>query len=164
MREIKMGKSHSFDLIFVLGLFGIFAVSAVVVMLIGISVYRDTVSNLNNHFSNRTASAYVTQKIRQNNSDGRVAAGEIEGLPAVVIAGEGTAANTTTYIYCYDGQLMELYIRNGTDANPQSGQEITEIKSLNVEDAGNNILRLTIVDSSGNTEVSCIRLCPAAGR
>lgn len=153
---------HTVDVVFVVALFCAFAASALAVIIIGIDVYKGTVINLNDHFTSRTATTYVTQKIRQNNSNGRVTVGQVGTQPAVVIAGDGEGAGTTTYLYSSQGELMELFVKDGTAVSPGQGQKITEITKFEPKQVSASLLCLKMTDTTGQTRETYVHVCPAS--
>ena len=68
----KQEERHIIDILFVIGLFCIFALSTIFLISIGADIYGKTVSNTEINFNDRTSFAYVTEKIRQaDRSKGR---------------------------------------------------------------------------------------------
>ena len=63
MKKIR-NEGHIVDFLFVLGLFFVFAFSALMLILIGSGVYKKTVDRMNENFNLRTTTAYITEKIR----------------------------------------------------------------------------------------------------
>ena len=61
---------HMFDFVFILALFCVFSASAFLAVVIGASVYQTTTENMDANYRNRTASAYITEKIRHNDTAG----------------------------------------------------------------------------------------------
>ena len=49
---------HMIDILFVLSLFCVFAVSSVVIILFGAHIYRSTVSQMDDNYTARTSIAY----------------------------------------------------------------------------------------------------------
>ena len=63
MRQ-RQENNHIVDLLFVLGLFFVFTISALFLILIGSGVYKNTVDKMDRNFATRAAIAYVTEKSR----------------------------------------------------------------------------------------------------
>ena len=57
---------HIIDILFVLALFGIFALSAIFLITIGANIYGKTMNNMERNFDTRTALAYITEKVRRS--------------------------------------------------------------------------------------------------
>ena len=122
---------HIIDVIFVLALFGAFAFSAVMLIIAGSTIYRNTINNMQSNFETRTSSSYISEKLRQGgevdilHSD---ASGDIIAVKRLVDKRE-----YATFLYCRDGYLCELYSAADTDLSEgmlAAGQKITELSSL----------------------------------
>ena len=66
---------HIVDVLFVIGLFCIFALSSFFLISIGANIYRKTVAHMDENFNTRTSLSYVVEKIRQADSEGAVSIG-----------------------------------------------------------------------------------------
>ena len=60
-----------------------------------------------------------------------------------------------TYIYTYDGELKELFVKNNAPAKLSSGKTILEVKTFSMEEAGEDLLRFRCVDKN-NQESSIL--------
>lgn len=147
----KQQEHHIIDILFVIALFCIFALSAVFLITIGASVYGKTVSHMEENFNRRTSFAYVTEKIRQADQDGAVCVGEFDGLPAILIT--ETTANTRyiTYLYAYHGFLKELMVREDTPLSPAAGQDILSVTEFSFEKVDDKLFAFTIATDEENS-------------
>ena len=133
-----MQRKHSIiDLFFTLTLFCVFAVSALIVVVIGANVYRSTV-------------AYVTEKVRENDRAGSVQLGILpcdSSVPALSLIRYGEPQSIRTYIYFYDGALRELATTDAYAVNldPSTGQVVAELE--------NELFRFTAVGANGPEEL-----------
>lgn len=163
---MKQERHFVVDILFVLALFGVFAVSALVLVTIGANVYQHTVSAMNTNYDSRTAIAYITEKIRQSDcvlSDGTpaVSIGTLEQTPALILTDELDGEYYCTYLYLHDGWLRELYMRQGAylgDNMEDAGKNILELESLSYEQAAPNLLRVTMCMPDGNTKALALSL------
>lgn len=121
---------HIIDIIFVLALFCLFALSAIFLITIGADIYGKTVDNMESNFHTRTALAYVTEKVRQSDVEGRVSIGEFNGHQALVITSRISDIDYNTYIYEYNGCLKELMCRQDVILGPEAGQDILEVSEF----------------------------------
>lgn len=64
----KQEKHYIVDILFVLALFGVFAVSALALVTIGADVYQHTVEDMGVNYESRTAVSYIMEKVRQNDT------------------------------------------------------------------------------------------------
>lgn len=105
----KEENRHIVDVLFVLALFCVFAISALMLVTIGANVYQKTVNNMDTNYSSRTAFSYVTEKIRQNDASQTISIGSLEGRPAIILSQEIEGQLYNTYLYEYEGYLTELF-------------------------------------------------------
>ena len=144
---------HIVDVLFVLALFGVFAACALMLVTIGAGVYKKTVANMNDNFSERTAYSYVTEKIRQNDSAGVISIDEISGVPALTFTRQSGEEEFCTYLYLYDGYLKELFVRkdsfSGTDIL-SAGQNIMPLTSFTIEETADGLIKLILDTGSGS--------------
>ncbi|MBO4899687.1 MAG: DUF4860 domain-containing protein [Lachnospiraceae bacterium] len=131
--EFNGERKHMVDILFVLTLFFVFALSALTLVVLGANVYRSTVNHMDESFTDRTSYAYVTQKLRQNDESGALSVGEFGGCNACIITQEINNTIYNTYIYAYDGYLCELLTRADMDMGPEDGTRILELNDFEIE-------------------------------
>ena len=68
MNNRNQEKHFIVDILFVLALFGVFAVSALALVTIGADVYQHTVEDMSVNYESRTAVSYILEKVRQNDT------------------------------------------------------------------------------------------------
>ena len=143
---------HIVDVLFVLALFGVFAACALMLVTIGANVYKKTVANMNDNFTERTAYSYVMEKIRQNDSSDVISIGEIAGVPALTFTRSAGEEEFCTYLYLHEGYLKELFIRkdsfSGTDIL-SAGQDIMPLASFTMEETEDGLIKLILDTGSG---------------
>ena len=149
----KQERNHIVDVLFVLALFVVFTLSALVLVILGANVYRQTVNYMDENYNARTAYSYLTEKVRQNDLYDSIFIGELEGTTALVLTQEINDTTYATYLYLHEGNLRELFMRQGSDigADPLSaGQKILPLMDWIPEMAGDHLLHisLTLEDST----------------
>ena len=156
---MKQERHFVVDILFVLALFAVFTVSALVLVTIGADVYQHTVQDMSQNYDSRTAMAYITEKVRQADSvleDGRPAVelGHLEHQPALILTDEIDGEYFTTYLYLYDGWLKELYLRKnsypGQDIS-EAGQNILQLDALEYKQLTDNLLSVSMTTTDGET-------------
>lgn len=141
------------DGFFVISLMLVFVLSALSVIAIGASIYKRNVSDMASNYSHRIGSAYITEKIRQNDVYGAVQVKHVFEENVLVMTQDINGTLYDTYIYEYDGYLMELMARNDiSDFYPQSGQKILKISNLEIEDASTSLIKVIISLENGVDE------------
>jgi hypothetical protein len=150
-------KKFIVDVLFVLALFGVFTISALILVTIGASVYKSTVNAIHSNYEVRTSTSYITEKIRQNNlsaTDGsRICVVELAGEEALCLPKQINGTTYYTYLYCHDGYLKELFTSDSSTLGNNvlsAGQNIMEASSLSIEEPEPGLLsvELTFEDTT----------------
>lgn len=136
---------HMVDVLFILTLFLVFALSSISVVGIGIQVYRSIISDMNSNYDSRTAIAYVTEKLREADASDAVAIGELDEQPALVLSQFVGETKYCTYLYAYDGNLCELFTSADSDLPASAGQSILSIRSFTISQPQSNLYCIQMV-------------------
>lgn len=128
--NFKEKDKHMVDILFVLALFCVFALSALMLVLLGSSVYKKTVSNMDANYNTRTSFAYITEKLRQNDSIDSISIGKLDSIDAFIFTETINDVEYSTYLYEYNGYLKELFAKADQTLDPSAGQNIIEIADL----------------------------------
>ncbi|MBP3817056.1 MAG: DUF4860 domain-containing protein [Butyrivibrio sp.] len=151
--EYVKNKHHIVDVAFILCLMLLFILSALSVISLGAGIYKKNVETMGSNYDHRTACAYITEKVRQSDNNGAIFVTTLFGQNTLVLQEEVNGTLYNTYIYDYNGYLMELYARADlTSFYPQSGQKILEINSFDVSYASEALLSVNIVLADGENE------------
>ncbi|WP_029322175.1 DUF4860 domain-containing protein [Butyrivibrio sp. AE3004] len=136
---------HTVDMLFVIALLFLFAMGALMLIALGSSIYRRGVDTLSGNYDRRTAYAYITEKLRQCDKQGNISTDIFNKSGALRIDTiEGDVAYVT-YLYEYEGALMELFARaDAGNLPPESGQKIMDIQDMEISTKGKNLLQITI--------------------
>lgn len=145
---------HMIDILFVLSLFGIFAVSAVIVILFGANIYQNTVTQMDHNYTARTSIAYITEKIRQADSSDGIQICDKDGTQILMLTDVINDIPYATSLYEYDGWLYELFARTDIELPLDAGQPIMEINSLTFIQRSSSLLEVSFCDADGeNTTI-----------
>lgn len=145
-------KNHIVDLLFTLTLFGVFAVSALFVVIFGAGVYKNTTASMERNFTSRTAVSYVTEKLRQRDVIGAATLTNVNGIPAITLIKQYDSMQVATYIYSDEGYLKEITVTGLSEPDASMGQKIMELSDFNVREISKGIYYVSITDSSGNRD------------
>lgn len=145
---MKQNNGHMVDLLFTMGLFCVFAVTALLVVILGADVYRSTVSDMTRNYNTRTSISYLAEKVRQNDTAGSVTLSQVDGQDALVLTQVLGEKPYETWIYPGDGELREVLVAAGTAVTILDGQPIMPIGSLTLSLNG-NLLSMTATDPDG---------------
>lgn len=144
-------ETHRIDSIFIMLLFFLFALTAFVLIMIGVRQYKATANAMDYNYEIRTVTSYLREKTRQNSSNLSISIETIDGTNALCL--KNTLNNTiyNTYIYYYDGSLREMYIQEGTPFTLNLGQQIVTISGFDMVKTDDGLIIVTISDSFGGT-------------
>lgn len=154
----KRSKSHSVDTVFVLTLFCVFAISALLVLVFGAKAYSAIRKDADESYACRTALSFIGEKLRHGDESGSVSLGEHCGQPALVIGETYNDVQYNTYIYYYDGHIYELLCRTGIELEIDSGNVIISAYALHFEQKGENLLKINYTDTTGLSQSLLISL------
>ncbi len=135
----------------VLVLFAVFAVCILSVLTAGSGVYRDLVDQDKDAYNWRTAQRYVTTKVHQAPAGDTVSIETFEGISALTLREEIDGSVFLTRIYCFDGQLRELFCEEGDQFAPEDGEIILPLENLEGQRVG-DLLALRLFGSDGQWE------------
>lgn len=116
-------RSHSIDFLFIIGLFILFALCALTVVMIGSKVYSSTVDTMESAHDNNTAMNYILEKVSLHNN-GHVQVIR-DGQKDVLCLTDGSHKD---YLYAKHHHLYEYQSDQAFTA--QNGQQILTIDSL----------------------------------
>lgn len=159
--ESNQEKRHIVDILFVLALFGVFVLSALILVILGANVYKNTVASMSQNFESRTACSYITEKVRQSDLYDSISIGTLEGTQALVFTQEIQGSLYGTYIYYDNGELKELFMREGSNIgnNPlEAGTAIMELKDFSLEMINDKLLSVHLTTTKNETKTVYISL------
>lgn len=149
--KIQTHKRHVIDFIFPVALFFVFAVSALIVVLLATRIYQSTTEESEEHYTSRTALSYISEKLRQNDESGTVSIGELNGKNCLMLTQRVNDTAYVTYIYEHDGALKELSIKEGTEPSLSAGEIILEADSFQAEMLSDSLFRFTVTTQQNKT-------------
>lgn len=151
--DLEGARSHIIDMVFVICLMFLFIFSALSVITIGAEIYQKNVTAVDDNYHKRTACAYITEKVRQSDAKGGISVKKIFDQDALVLQSEENGILYNTYIYDYDGNLMELFAMDKLKGlYPQTGQKILEISRFDIKCVGTDTLSVYVVLKDGTEE------------
>lgn len=147
--KFRTQKKHVIDFIFPVALFFVFAVTALIVILLATDIYKTTTEQAQVHDSSRTSLAYISEKIRQHDTKGSISLGTLDGQDSLILKTVIGDASYTTYIYEYEGMLKELFAKDGAKLSPAAGSDIMEIGGFSMEALTDSLFQFTITTEDG---------------
>lgn len=157
----KAESRHMIDILFVLTLFCVFAISALTLVTLGANIYQRTVDHMESNFESRTPYSYITQKIRQADQTDGISVGSVDELEAILINQKMGDTLYTTYLYEYEGYLCELFVRADQSLSANAGNRIIEVKSFEITELESNLFSLELTTIGG--ENLCMQISTRCG-
>ncbi len=148
-----MKRGHSFDVVLTMILFGVFALSVLMVLMMGAQSYQGVVTSMKESYEERTCLQYIATKINHYSGENAVTVTEFGDGSALALTETIGGNNYITYIYLYNGYAMELFCEEGINLSPSAGFTIMELEGLTVEEATPNLIYLTCTGSGGTADL-----------
>lgn len=145
-------EKHMVDFLFPVALFFVFALCALAVILFAAKVYKNTVDANDANSAAKTATAYITEKVHQNDC-GDVSLSDFDGKKALLIGTYYDGVKYNTYIYEDEGSIKELFAEDNTTLNLSSGTKIMEIESLEFEELKEGLFKVVCTETDGSKSV-----------
>lgn len=164
MSVLKGQASHKIDMGFVLAIITLFAATSLALVLIGAKQYKYINNTIDTNHDNRVVSSYLTEKIRQGDSDNNISICELKGVPALAIETAEENVTYTTYIYCYENYLCELVVTKNSVFELSSGQKILELKDLKLTFANDSLIQAEITNTNGDKQTLFFNLHCSVGK
>lgn len=155
--KFRKQKRHVMDLLFTLGLFAVFAILSLLIVMVGAGVYQSTTARMEENYTTRTTLSYITEKLHQHDRSGGIRMTSVEGVPAISMEESIDGVSYTTYIYYYDGNVCELFTATRNEPTCRRGTPVLEAAGLEIEEIGEQCYRLTVTDGSGRTAQTFVR-------
>lgn len=150
--KFQKKQKHIIDLFFPVALFFIFALCALTVLLLSARIYRSITesSSLNN--TSRTGLSYISEKIHQNDRNGNIQIGSLNGTDALIMKQNYEGSVYYTYIYSYKNTLRELFVKEGVRVDLSAGTKILDLESFSMEEVKENLFQFDCVTKDGKKD------------
>ena len=155
MRGAKSG--HTIAGAFVFLLLGIFAVSATIMVLLGVRFYRAQTARTQDTGEYRILSSYVRSMVRSQDEKGILGTDNIDGIDMLTISENYDGWEYITRIYAWDGSLREWFSDADYPFEPEQGEVICDAAEFHVRLEG-DLLHSTIVSPGGRLIETSIAL------
>ena len=133
-------------------LFITFMLVCMVVITMGLKVYKKVVTDSNDNFELRTSLDYVKTKIRNSDTAGLTRVEEIDGVGVLKIGEMIEGSWYDTIIYYYDGSLREQFCEKDAYFDLSMGMPSFDIADFRMQELEKGVITLTAVNNAGDTE------------
>lgn len=147
--RFQLKRKHMIDFLFPVALFFVFALSALTTILLAARIYQNTTEHSALNYTSRTSLSYISEKLHQNDYEGSISIGSFDGCDAIVMEQKHENETYYTYIYAYDQELKELFIKKDVTASASSGRTILEVEAFSIEQLSDHLLRISCSDQKG---------------
>ena len=137
----KAIRGRSIDTIFVLIVFSIFAISVLMVLMLGASIYRNINETSRENEAEQTALSYIWTKTKNYDNADSLGIGEFNGSQALFIYETFGDMVYRTVVYHYDGWLYELFSEATLEFSPADGVRIVMVDDLSFELVDSGLIR-----------------------
>jgi hypothetical protein len=144
----------------VLLLMGMFVLLSTGVLALGISVYNNTTDVSSENYTHRTALSYIANQVRRGDGGGSIRVADLGGAEALTFRETIGGVPYLTSLYCYDGQLRELFTEEGVQQEIASGVVIMPLAGLDFAEGGGSV-KVTATDGAGRSR--SLLLTPRSG-
>lgn len=136
-------RKRRIDTIFVMVIFCVFAISVLMVLMLGASIYRNMTETSRENQSERTALAYIWTKVKNNDNADTFSVGEFNGLSALFYDETIGDRLFRTAIYLHDGWVTELFADPELGLDPDAGVQIMRLDDLSFDELDYGIIRVS---------------------
>lgn len=151
---MKRSPKHTIDFLFPISLLFVFSATALIVLLFAANIYQNTVRDSENRFEQETSLSYVTNKIRQYDTEGlhHIYLDTFDGCDALTIKQDYEDTSYVTYIYKSGDSLKELFLQEGTTASAASGTTIMKVEDFQMEELHPGLFKFTCQSTDGSQD------------
>ena len=122
----KNSSKSGYQLIFVFLVFGIFALTSVILLTLGASIYSNVLESTGNTDEMRSSLSYITNKIHSADRTGKVMVETHGELPVLSLKIDLAGEEYINVIYCVSGVIKEDLLEPGQAFDPERGEKILE--------------------------------------
>lgn len=142
--KTRQTQKHVIDILFLISLLGLFIICAVLVLIMGIRVYRGITVQMNHNYDTRTAFAYITEKIQQADTAGSISVTSFGDGDALILEQTIDRESYTTYIYLHGDELCELLTKSAHKISPEAGQPLLPCTKFEIEQMDPQLYHVTL--------------------
>lgn len=160
MNEVsqKTEQKRTISQVFVFLLLGVFAVFSTLMVLLGAQMYRETIDQTDRQSERRVMFSYLNNIVRGNDGEGRIAVDNRNGIDMLVFTDNFDGEVYETLVYCYDGNLRELFASADQEFEPEYGEMICGAADFQPVMAENGLLKLQVIDTQDQKHVFHVAL------
>ncbi len=158
-----MKRGHSIDTVMTLMLFCLFTGAMMMVLMLGVQSYQGISASVEQGYQERTCLQYMATKVAHYSGTGAVGVTDFGDGSALVLEDVYHGEVYYTYLYVYNGMVMELFCASDVDLGPEAGFTIMAAEALTIEVVNEGLLHLTCTGSGGGTATQFVQVYGGEG-
>jgi hypothetical protein len=121
--------------------------------MMGANTYKNISSTVTARYNETTCMSYITNKVRSYDQRGKLYISDINSIPALILEQTVDDEIYLTYLYAYDGKLLELNCTaDNVSIKAGDGAEIVDLAELNIQFLSPNLLYIKATYSSDDED------------
>ena len=145
---IKKSAGKKVDTVFVLIIFSVFALSVLMVLMLGAGVYKNMNDMTRENQDERMLLSYIWTKVKAGDKAESIRIGDFYGHTALCFDEVFDDAAYSTMIYHFDGWVYELFSEVDIGLYPEDGIPIMKIDDLTFENIDYGMIKVSSGESS----------------
>lgn len=158
MKKRVSPNSHTVSGVFVFLLIGLFAITSILLVLMGVRVYRSVTDAALGNTDYQLALSYLCNKVHAYDHEGGVAIGQEDGMQVLYLKESIDGDAYETRIYCYDNTIYEYFAAVGDAFDPEYGEALTQVDSMAFSAITPNLLQVDVTLPNGDQHVKHMAL------
>lgn len=147
-------QTHHIGGLFALVTFGVFIGCILLVLTAGAQSYRDLADRDADSWNSRTCAQYIAARVRHADAADSIYVGSFDGNRAesgdtLILREPVNGTDYYTRIYCYDGQLRELFTAEESGFSQEDGTAVLAAEQIGFE-LKDGLLTVQAVDAAGD--------------
>ena len=164
MKRYSQLIAHSIPNVLIFLLIGVFAVTSVVLTLIGTRVYRHVADTSIQNSDARIMLSYLSNKVRAFDVQDGVVVEEREGLSTLCLYSSVDGQPYETTIYLYNGAVCERFAPKGVPFDPADSEALMDAEALTFTMVAPNLLQASVEIASDVTQTLHMALRAQPGK
>lgn len=148
-----MRRGHALDVVLSMVLFGLFAASILMVLMMGAQSYQSVVTSMEEGYEERTCLQYIATKVNHYSGTDAVEVTQFGEGSALALKETIDGYDYVTYIYFHEGQVKELFCECDVVLGPEAGFSVLWVEGFTVDAVDDNLLQLTCTGSGGTAQL-----------
>ena len=146
---MKYKKSNgAFSSLLILVVLSIFAISSLLLVMIGANTYKNIVKDTDRNNQIRASLSYVANKVRQNDELGAITVETKEETQVLAINTAFGGKPYCTYIYFYNGAIYESFLAKDKEFKLTEGSKVVSVEKFKIDKNGKSLsLKANIIDT-----------------